>query len=182
MRFLKERRQVPPPEAVKEPIPLWQLRIQQSHGFLISEIEALRGVVPGSPEETELSWSVANRVGNFTRAILNANGVGSGVSWRELDAIGLSADIPAYIQLQEFKDGSRVYYAPLRNEVSHVQVLRTDLFRRRIYNIGAREIKKPEEWGKDEAIRGRVVDKMMGLLPDEVRSGLSDLNQGIKRR
>lgn len=181
MRFLKERRQPSQPEIVKEPTPLWQLRIQQSHGFLISEIEALRGAMPGTQEETELSWSVANRVGNFTRAILTAYGVGSG-NWREHDAVGLNGDVPAYVQIQEFRDGSRMYYAPLRNEVSHVQVLRTDLFRRKVYNLGGREIKKPQEWGRDEGIRERVIDRMMGLLPDEVRGGLLDQSRGIKRR
>ncbi len=181
MRFLKERKQPPPPEAVKAPIPLWHLRIQQSHGFLMSEVGALKSAMPGTQEEIELSWSVAKRVGNFTRAILNAYGVGSG-SWHEHDAVGLSGDVPAYVQIQEFEDGSRMYYAPLRNEVSYVQVLRTDRFRRRVYNIGGREIKKPEEWGRDEIIRERVIDRMMGLLPDEVRSGLSDQHKGVRRR
>lgn len=181
MRFLKERKQPPPPEAVKAPIPLWQLRIQQSHRFLMSEVEALRSAMPGTQEEIELSWSVANRVGNFTRAILNAYGVGSG-SWREHDAVGLSGDVPAYVQIQEFEDGSRMYYAPLRNEVSHVQVLRKDRFRRKVYSLVDREIKKPEEWGRDEGIRERVVDRMIGLLPDGVISGLPEQDRGIKRR
>ncbi len=181
MRFSKERRGVPPLEAIKAPVPLWQKRIQQSHGFLISEIEALGRVAPGSQEEAELSWSVANRVGNFTRAILSAHGVGS-VSWREQGAIGLTGDIPAFLQIQEHEDGSRTYYAPLRNEVSHVQVLKRDWLGRRVFNIGGREVNKPEEWGKDERIRERVIDKMMGFLPDEVREALPDQNRGVKRR
>ena len=182
MRFSKESRQLFPSEVVKDPIPLWRLRIQQTHGHLMLEIERLREVVPGSQEETELSWSVANRIGNFTRAILTAYGVGSGTDWRDPDAIGLNGDIPAFMPIEELENGSRRFYNPTRNEVSVASVLKKDLFGRKVFNIGGRKIASPEEWGKDEKIRERVLSKMIRLLPDDVASGLIDQNRGIKRR
>ena len=181
MRFSKERSGNQPPKP-PEPIPLWQLRIQQAHGHLMLEVERLREVAPGSQEEIELSWGVANRVGNFTRAILTAYGIGAGADWREPDAIGLSGDMPAFMPIEELGNGSRRFYNPIRNEVSVASVLRKDLFGRKVFNIGGRAIASPEEWGKDERIRGRVLSKMMGLLPDDVVSGLTDQNRGIKRR
>lgn len=155
IEFPRWRRESTPPV-----MPAWQRNIQHAHLFLAEDILALQAVEKDTPEEEGLAFRVATRVGNLSFSLIEA--------YRQHN---LKERFPEPFLLREEID-TVTYYIPFRNQV---RILRMGKIRRRLpimrsdFDSGTEIPLK--EWGKNEELRGRILDSLMGLIPRSIRDG-----------